>query len=354
MRAAIRLYERMGFVRVPEQDFQPAGAELVKAYQLRWTGLSDLWDLYRTGGFEAAARATAPSRDGLLYLALLAFSDERYAEATAFAERAARASPEDLLSRAAAAWLARVAREGKRNVYVSAEGFGVFIRGGGNVPLYQETSAALARFYPSEPFELLDIGTGDGRALLPALTPSVRRVTLVEPAAPLLERTTQALAARGVRFEPFSGRLQEFVAEPGMQERRWEVAQATFSLHSLPPSARPELLSWLRSRCGVLLLAEFDAPRMDEPLKPELVRHVLERYRVGLAEYVGADFETVAQGFLMPVLFGYVDRSATRTTFEHPIADWEQQLRAAGFTRVERVELYPYWWAPASLLVARR
>lgn len=36
MRAAIRLYERMGFVRVPEQDFQPAGAELVKAYQLRW------------------------------------------------------------------------------------------------------------------------------------------------------------------------------------------------------------------------------------------------------------------------------------------------------------------------------
>lgn len=35
MGAAIRLYERMGFVRVPEQDFQPAGAELVKAYQLR-------------------------------------------------------------------------------------------------------------------------------------------------------------------------------------------------------------------------------------------------------------------------------------------------------------------------------
>lgn len=34
MRAAIRLYERMGFVRAPEHDFQPPGAELVTAYRL--------------------------------------------------------------------------------------------------------------------------------------------------------------------------------------------------------------------------------------------------------------------------------------------------------------------------------
>lgn len=33
MRVAIHLYESMGFVRVPEYDFQPPGAELVKAYQ---------------------------------------------------------------------------------------------------------------------------------------------------------------------------------------------------------------------------------------------------------------------------------------------------------------------------------
>jgi hypothetical protein len=318
----------------------------------RRTDLTDIWKLYRTGGLEAAARAPELSPERLLYLALLAFADERYAEATAFAERAAQASPEDLLSRSAAAWLARVTREGKRNVYVSAEGFGAFIRGGGNVPLYRETSAALARSYPSKPFDLLDIGVGDGMALLPALTPSVRQATLVEP-SPLLERTTQALAARGVRFEPFSGRLQEFVAEPAMQERRWDVAQATFSLHNLPPAVRPELLRWLRSHCEVLLMAEFDAPRMDEPLMPELVSHVLTRYRVGLAEYVGADFETVAQGFLMPVMFGYVDRSVTRTTFEHSIADWELLLREAGFAQVHRVDLYPYWWAPACLLVAR-
>jgi hypothetical protein len=148
--------------------------------------------------------------------------------------------------------------------------------------------------------------------------------------------------------------LQEFVAEPAMQERRWNVAQATFSLHNLPPAVRPELMSWLGSRCDVLMLTEFDAPRMDEPLTPELVSHVINRYRVGLSEYMGSDFETVAQGFLMPVMFGYVDRSATRTTFEHPIAEWELLLREAGFAQVDRVELYPYWWASACLVVARR
>ncbi|MBX6364377.1 MAG: GNAT family N-acetyltransferase [Gemmatimonadetes bacterium] len=34
MRVAIRLYERLGFVRAPEHDFQPPGAELVTAYRL--------------------------------------------------------------------------------------------------------------------------------------------------------------------------------------------------------------------------------------------------------------------------------------------------------------------------------
>lgn len=34
MGAAIRMYERRGFVRAPEFDFQPPGAELVTAYRL--------------------------------------------------------------------------------------------------------------------------------------------------------------------------------------------------------------------------------------------------------------------------------------------------------------------------------
>ncbi len=34
MQAAIRMYEAMGFKRVPESDFQPPGAELVVGYRL--------------------------------------------------------------------------------------------------------------------------------------------------------------------------------------------------------------------------------------------------------------------------------------------------------------------------------
>jgi GNAT superfamily N-acetyltransferase len=34
MRVAMGMYERMGFVRAPEHDFQPEGAELVQGYRL--------------------------------------------------------------------------------------------------------------------------------------------------------------------------------------------------------------------------------------------------------------------------------------------------------------------------------
>lgn len=35
LRAALRMYERMGFVRAPAYDFQPPGAELVMAFRLQ-------------------------------------------------------------------------------------------------------------------------------------------------------------------------------------------------------------------------------------------------------------------------------------------------------------------------------
>ena len=35
MQAAVRMYQRFGFVRVPEHDFQPEGGELVTAYRLQ-------------------------------------------------------------------------------------------------------------------------------------------------------------------------------------------------------------------------------------------------------------------------------------------------------------------------------
>ncbi|HEX8674148.1 MAG TPA: GNAT family N-acetyltransferase [Longimicrobium sp.] len=38
LRAAVRMYERMGFERAPEYDFRPPGAELVMAYRLPLDG----------------------------------------------------------------------------------------------------------------------------------------------------------------------------------------------------------------------------------------------------------------------------------------------------------------------------
>lgn len=38
MQAAIRMYRRLGFVRAPERDFQPPGAELVEGYSLPLSG----------------------------------------------------------------------------------------------------------------------------------------------------------------------------------------------------------------------------------------------------------------------------------------------------------------------------
>src|SRR5262245_34615049 len=55
-------------------------------------------------------------------------------------------------------------------VYDHPEAFQAFINGGGNVGLYEAVSAALARLYDrTRPRSLLDVGCGDGRALLPAL-----------------------------------------------------------------------------------------------------------------------------------------------------------------------------------------
>lgn len=41
MRAAMRIYERMGFARVPELDFSPAQGMLIKGYRLNLLGSGD-------------------------------------------------------------------------------------------------------------------------------------------------------------------------------------------------------------------------------------------------------------------------------------------------------------------------
>lgn len=282
--------------------------------------------------------------------ALEAFAADNMPVAAEAAARAEAADPTSLLAREAAAYLARVARQGKAAVYASGEAFGGFVRGGGNLPLYSAVSAALREVYREyQALDLLDIGVGDGLALLPALSAHVRRVELIEPSAAMLVGVAEALEARGVPYHAFNGTLQAFAAG---QSGHWGLAQATFSLQSLPPHERREALAWLRAHVDRLLVVEFDPPDLGEGLDPQRAAHFAERYEAGLAEYAGAD-SLVAQGFLMPVFFGYFDPTAARTNYEQPIGAWADDLREAGFSAVSWRHLYDYWWAPCYLLDAR-
>ena len=288
----------------------------------------------------------------LLQPALEAFAAGDLPASLALCRRAAVIDPASLVLAAAVPYLERVLDHGKQGVYVTGEAFGAFVRGGGNVRLYRATSAALAAGYADLPAaaRLLDVGVGDGLALLPALDAHVGTVTLIEPSAPMLAATAAALAARGIAHEAFHGTLQSFSrARPA---ERWHLAEATFSLQSIPAAERGPLLAWLRRASPRLLMVEFDVPRFASTLARERVRHVVERYERGLAEYAG-DGGVVAQGFLMPVMFGYFDPTRDRTNEEQPIEAWIEDLRAAGFTRVERRRLDAYWWADAWLIDAR-
>jgi hypothetical protein len=272
------------------------------------------------------------------------------ARAAALATTAATAAPSDRLLNAAAQYLQRVQRAGEPALYVSGEAFGAFIRGGGNVALYQTLSAQLRAVYAQlPPFTLLDIGAGDGLALLPALTPNIRRIDIAEPAAALLAQVCAALDARGVPNRGFPVRAQEIARRA---REHWGIAQATFSLHNIPRAERIATLQLLRHNVGKLLIAEFDVPDLfDTPTSDAAIAYVSTRYAQGLAEYEHAG-DLVAQGFLMPIMFGYFAPGGRRSTYEQPIEEWIADLRAAGFSMTERTLLHRYWWADAYLLAA--
>lgn len=274
------------------------------------------------------------------------------------ARAAATADPGSPLARQ----LARFLDEGPgTGVYDSPAAFRAFVRGGGNVDLYSRVSEALALRYGARGvLRLLDIGCGDGLALVPALehaslTPPwpggrgmFEQIDLVEPVAALLDRAVELL---GDRFGPVVGHGTDASAFVGPLEdsERWEVVQSTFALHALAPDERSDVLVGLRAHSDLLLVAEFDVPAFEDR-SVEHLAYLADRYERGLAEYDG---DLVAQGFLLPVLTGQLDPSARRHTWEQPIASWADQLGAAGFADVTTEAVSPYWWADAHLLVAR-
>ena len=238
-------------------------------------------------------------------------------------------------------------------VYDSPEAFGAFIRAGGNVELYRATSQALQQTYQDQrPHTLLDIGPGDGLALLPALSaagPCAPHVDLVEPSTALLKQATGALMQQSFDHRAFAATIEDFTAEH--PDADWDLVQSTFALQSLPPQQRRPLLRWLAQRTRALAVVEFDVAHVPDPFDPDWFRECAGRLERGLREYE-AERDLVGAGFIIPVILGHF-ATHTRTNHEHSVQDWVQDLQRAGFTGVEAHHLCEYWWEPAWLIQAR-
>ena len=277
-------------------------------------------------------------------VALEAITRGAWDAAAAHTARAQALDPDDLLARALADHLAR----GTDDVYTDPEAFERFIDGGGNVGLYERAGRALAGVHAERrPAHVLDIGCGEGRLTAASLREGLRRLDLVEPSAELLARARRRLDDNGVEVVGHPIGAEELAT--AVPDRRWEVAQSTFALHAVAPVVRAAVLADLAGRVEALLVVEFDCPALTDRGDAHL-RHLVERYERGLAEY--ADDPVVAPGFLLPVLVGQIAPDAERHTWEQPVATWGDDLRAAGFASVRHRKVSDYWWAPAHLIEA--
>ncbi len=132
-------------------------------------------------------------------------------------------------------------------VYEQPAAFEAFIGGGGNVALYREVHAALAGLYEQvRPRRLLDLGCGDGAALVPALHATghpPERLELVEPSAELLGAALRRIHAAEITASVRAWQLtaQSFVAD-SPAESSWPLVQSTFALHTLPHQVRSAML----------------------------------------------------------------------------------------------------------------
>lgn len=256
-----------------------------------------------------------------------------------------------------AAMAENLAEPRDRSPYEQAQAFQLFINGGGNVALYAAVHDALTNLHHSEgATSILDIGAGDGHALLPALRArtQLERVGVVEPSAEMLavvkSRIATAVMAPQTQFEFWAETLQAFV-ERAHTAPLWSVAQATFSLQSLPPPERIAALAKLKSRVQALVIVEFDVPDIEAGSEEELAS-IASRFENGLRGY-GADAATVASGFLAPILLGKVRDQHRRHNWEQPASQWRTEVEDAGYVVEELRIIAQYSWAPAFVMLAR-
>lgn len=280
---------------------------------------------------------------------LTAAADGDTGEAQDFADRAADSG--SLLGVALSTYLRSSHRHG---VYDQPAAFEAFISGGGNIDLYRRASAVLAAAYPGVA-SLLDIGCGNGRALVPALqmagVAAPGAVELVEPGADLLEHCVGSIQGTGlpVQITGWQMGLTDFLAA-APPAGRWQLAQSSFALQSVEPAERLVALRRLAPRVDRLMVIDFDVAQERTRSRSHL-RGLAERYERGLAEY-DETRDLVAQGFLMPVLLGQLSADEARTNWEQSADKWRGEMDTAGFQNIEIQPLADYWSAPAFVLTA--
>lgn len=235
-----------------------------------------------------------------------------------------------------------------RSAYDEPRAFEVFIRGGGNLALYDAVSAELAKLYDVlRPSTLLDIGTGDGMALVPAIRSSVHvpgQIDVVEPNEVLLGNLTTSLPnVRGYRTT-----IENFL-EGVDAEDHWDLAQSTFALQSIETKAREQALIALVGHVDRLVIVEFDVPDLT-PNSDAYYQSLAHRYERAASEY-GENAALVAGGFLAPMLLGQL-RSIAPSNHEQPADAWVAELERSGYRVIARANLHDYSWATAFSLLA--
>jgi hypothetical protein len=236
--------------------------------------------------------------------------------------------------------------EGSINPYVDDRGFRAFIRGGGNVTLYERLSQTLEERLTGAPARLLDIGAGDGIVYEPLPGSLFSSIDLVEP-SPMLASAERVLRGKQVAARGHSMTIEAFLE--GGPPGPWDAALASFSLHCLPSSKRAAVLPEIRRRSGRLFIAEFDVPLAARGSAEERFGYMIGRYRRGLEEYP-ENGTLVAEGFLVPIFLSAFFQE--HVSYEQGLEDWKNELERAGFTSVKVWPLHPYWWADAFLLEA--
>lgn len=322
-------------------------------------GMEKLWAAYRSGASHSEFAEAGTTPDELFYVGLVALAKGDRDTGLAQIRAAARQEPDRLVFGECAYYLAQLVDAkvaDTTDVYFSPQAFSAFGRGGGNVELYQRTHQALRERYQSwQPASLLDVGTGEGLGVLPALTEHVGRIDVLEPSSPRLAVVRRVLAERGLTYRAINQTIAEFIAAAEQKPDsldRWDLVQETFAMLSIPAPERIFALRWLRERTRRLVLVEFDIPLAEHALHPKWFDYVVSRYEVGMGEYPGA-YNLVRQGFLVPVLLGTLRPGADKVHYEQTIHDWVHDLSVAGFSVPTDPEwVTGFWWGNAYLIEA--